>query len=222
MSAGEPGGPVVTGPLTRYEVPFRAYLVQAGYAPRSVRDLVRTMARASCWLDGMGLQPGGITPLVAADLEAGVPGSGPVLRFLRQAGVVAAGAGSGAGPAAALLAEFGAWLAGERGLSPVTVRCYRKHARVFLAGLPEPLDAELQRLEAGQVTSFMVGYCQDRNTESAKAMVTAVHADLPKCCSLVRSRWQRWASLCGQNAARVAGRRRQLSHPLTPSLSSPS
>jgi len=175
MSADERGGPVVTGPLMRHEVPFREHLVQAGYAPRSVRDLVRTMARASCWLDDRGLQAGGITPPVAADLEAGVPGCGPVLRFLRHAGVVDAGAGSGAGPAA-LLAEFGAWLAGERGLSPVTVRGYRKHARVFLAGLAEPLDGALRRLDAGQVTSFMLGYCQDRNTESAKAMVTAVRA----------------------------------------------
>jgi integrase/recombinase XerD len=88
---------------------------------------------------------------------------------------VDAGAGSGAGPAA-LLAEFGAWLAGERGLSPVTVRGYRKHARVFLAGLAEPLDEALRRLDAGQVTSFMLGYCQGRNTESAKAMVTAIRA----------------------------------------------
>ena len=115
-----------------------------------------------------------MTPPVAADLEAGVPGSGPVMRFLRHAGV--AGAGSGAGPVAALLAEFGAWLAGERGLSPVTVRCYRKHARVFLAGLPEPLDGALQRLDSGRVTSFMLGYCRARNTESAKAMVTAIRA----------------------------------------------
>ena len=176
MSADEPGGPVVTGPLARYEGPFRAHLVQAGYAPGSVRDLVRTMARASRWLEDRGLQAGGMTPLVAADLEAGVPGSGPVLRFLRHAGVVDAGAGSGAGPAAALLAEFGAWLAGERGLSPVTVRCYGKHARVFLADLPEPLDGALQRLEAGQVTSFMLGYCRGRNTGSAKAMVTAIRA----------------------------------------------
>jgi site-specific recombinase XerC len=166
----------MTGPLTRYEVPFRAHLERAGYAPRSVRDLVRTMARASCWLDDRGRQAGGMTPPVAADLEAGVPGSGPVLRFLRHAGVVDAGAGSGAGPAAALLAEFGAWLTGERGLSPVTVRGYRKHARVFLAGLPEPLDGALRRLDAGQVTSFMLGYCQGRNTESAKAMVTAIRA----------------------------------------------
>jgi site-specific recombinase XerD len=176
MSADEPGGSVVTGPLARYEAPFRAHLAQAGYAPGSVRDLVRTMARASRWLDDRGLHAGGIAPPVAADLGAGVPGCGPVLRFLRHAGVVDAGAGSGSGPAAALLAEFGAWLAGERGLSPVTVRCYRKHARVFLAGLPEPLDGALQQLDSGQVTSFMLGYCQDRNTESAKAMVTAIRA----------------------------------------------
>ena len=176
MSADEPGGAVVTGPLARYEAAFRGDLMRAGYMSRSVRDLVRTMARASRWLENRGLQAGGITPPVAADLEAGVPGSGPVLRFLRHAGVVDAGAGSGAGPVAALLAEFGAWLTGERGLSPVTVRCYRKHARVFLAGLAEPLDEALQRLDAGQVTSFMLGYCQDRNTESAKAMVTAIRA----------------------------------------------
>ena len=31
-------------------------------------------------------------------------------------------------------------------------------------------------LDAGQVTSFMIGYCQDRNRWSAKAMVTALRA----------------------------------------------
>jgi integrase/recombinase XerD len=42
--------------------------------------------------------------------------------------------------------------------------------------LPEPLTAALPRLDAGQVMSFMLGYCRDRNTESAKAVVTAVRA----------------------------------------------
>ena len=193
MSADEPGGPVVTGPLARYGAPFRGDLVQAGYARGSVRDLVRVMARASRWLEDRGLQAGGITPPVAADLEAGVPGSGPVLRFLRHAGVIDAGAGSEAGAVAALLAEFGVWLTGERGLSPVTVRCYRKHARVFLAGLAEPLDEALQRLDAGQVTSFMLGYCQGRNTESAKAMVTAIRALL------------RFLHVCGRTPVLLAG-----------------
>ena len=93
-----------------------------------------------------------------------------------------------------MLAEFGVWLAGERGLSPVTVRCYRKHARVFLAGLAEPLDEAVQRLDAGQVTSFMLGYCQGRNTESAKAMVTAMRALL------------RFLHVCGRTPALLVGR----------------
>jgi integrase/recombinase XerD len=84
------------------------------------------------------------------------------------------GDGAAAGAAGALLAEFSSWLGRERSLSPVTVRCYAKQARGFLADLPEPLDVALQELGAGQVTAFMVGYCRDRNTWSAKAMVTAL------------------------------------------------
>jgi hypothetical protein len=79
----------------------------------------------------------------AADVKAGLPGPGQ---------------------AAAVLAAFGGWLAGERGLSAVTVVCYVKQARVFLAALPGPLDAVLRGLDAGTVTSFMLGYCQGRNT----------------------------------------------------------
>jgi site-specific recombinase XerD len=100
-----------------------------------------------------------------------------VLRFLREAGVVPAlGSAAGAGPAEAMLAQFRGWLAGERGLSAATVGCYAKQARKFLAYLGEPLDAALAQLDAGQVTSFMVGYCRGRNPESAKALVTAVRA----------------------------------------------
>jgi len=56
------------------------------------------------------------------------------------------------------------------------VVCYGKQARKFLAHLGEPLDAALRQLDAGQVTSFMLGYCRGRNPESAKATVTAVRA----------------------------------------------
>ena len=46
-------------------------------------------------------------------------------------------AGPGCAPAdedsAVLLAEFRMWLDRERGLSPVSVRCYSKQAKAFLA-----------------------------------------------------------------------------------------
>jgi site-specific recombinase XerD len=176
MNADERGVPVVAGPLAGYEAAFRVHLSRSGYTPLSARDLMRAMTRASRWLEDRGLMAGGLTPLLAADLQAGVPHAGPVLRFLREAGVVPAASAAGAGPAEAMLAQFRGWLAGERGLSAATVACYAKQAGKFLEHLPGPLDAALAQLDAGQVTSFMVGYCQGRNPESAKALVTAVRA----------------------------------------------
>ena len=39
------------------------------------------------------------------------------------------------GDSTALLAEFRTWLDRERGLSPVSVRCYSKQSKAFLAGI---------------------------------------------------------------------------------------
>lgn len=44
------------------------------------------------------------------------------------------------------------------GWQRATVRQYVYHARVFLTGLPEPLDGSLRHLSAGQVTKFMLAY----------------------------------------------------------------
>jgi integrase/recombinase XerD len=83
-----------------------------------------------------------------------------------------------ASPAAELLAGFRSWLVAERGLSPETVRCYYCQASTFLASLADPADSAVRRLDSGQVVSFMVAYCRDRNTGSAKAMATALRAFL--------------------------------------------
>lgn len=175
MNAGESVRRIVAGPLAPFEMPFRAELTRQGYASRSMGDLVGSMARLSWWLQTRALSPSGLTPQVVGEVR--IAGLGPVLRFLREIGEVP-GAQSvvGATPVEVLLTEFRAWLAGERGLSAATVCCYGKQARTFLAWLPEPLTTALQRLAAGQVISFMLGYCRDRNTESAKAAVTAVRA----------------------------------------------
>ena len=76
----------------------------------------------------------------------------------------------------AIVGEFRGWLAQERGLSATTVRCYGKQARKLLVFLPQPLDASLRQLDAGQITSFMLEYCRDAHPTSAKATVTAVRA----------------------------------------------
>ena len=80
------------------------------------------------------------------------------------------------GDSAVLLAEFRTWLDRERGLSPVSVRCYSEQSKAFLAGIGGA--GTVSELDAGRVTAFMVDSTQGGNTWSAKAMVTSLRAFL--------------------------------------------
>jgi site-specific recombinase XerD len=95
------------------------------------------------------------------------------------------------GDSVVLLAEFRTWLDRERGLSPVSVRCYSKQSKAFLAGIGGA--GAVSELDAGRVTAFMVDWTQGRNTWSAKAMVTSLRAFL------------RFAHATGRTAAPLAG-----------------
>ena len=92
---------------------------------------------------------------------------------------------------AVLLAGFRTWLDRERGLSPVSVRCYSKQAKYFLAAVGGP--GAVSGLDAAKVTAFMVDHSRDRNTWSAKAMVTSLRAFL------------RFAHATGRTAVPLAG-----------------
>ncbi|MEV2221766.1 hypothetical protein AB0E01_18065, partial [Nocardia vinacea] len=72
-----------------------------------------------------------------------------------------------------LLSEFRRWLL-EQDLSAETVRCYCKQAGIFLDQLPDSSEQAVWQLDSGQVTSFMVGYCRDRNTVYARVDDTAL------------------------------------------------
>ena len=81
-----------------------------------------------------------------------------------------------AGDSTALLAEFCRWLGRERGLSPVSVQCYSKQSKAFLAWIGGA--GAVSGLDAGKVTAFMVDWTVGRNTWTAKAMVTSLRAFL--------------------------------------------
>src|SRR5262249_10728057 len=95
------------------------------------------------------------------------------------------------GDSAVLLAEFRDWRGRGRGLSPVSVRCYSKQSKAFLAGIGGA--GAVSELDAGKVTAFIMGWTQDRNRWSAKAMVTSLRAFL------------RFAHATGRTAAPLAG-----------------
>ena len=107
--------------------------------------------------------------------------------------VSTAGAREETASASDLLAEFGRWLDRQRGLAPVTIRNYCWHAGQFLAALPQPAQVSMSLLDAGTVTAFMVGYCRDRNTNSAKSMARSVRSFL------------RFAHATGRTSAELRG-----------------
>lgn len=90
-----------------------------------------------------------------------------------------------------LLGEFGTWLERQRGLAPESVRCYCNQAKAFLAGIGGA--GAVSGIDAGTVTAFMVSHARDRNTWSAKAMVTSLRAFL------------RFAHATGKTAVPLAG-----------------
>ncbi|MFF0284335.1 tyrosine-type recombinase/integrase [Rhodococcus aetherivorans] len=75
-----------------------------------------------------------------------------------------------------VLIEFGLWLDRQRGLAPVTIHNYCWNVGRFLESLPAGLP--VRSLDAATVTAFMIDFCRDRNTNSAKSMARSVRSFL--------------------------------------------
>ncbi len=94
-----------------------------------------------------------------------------------------------------LLVEFGGWLDRQRGLASITVHNYCWHAEQFLAALPQPTRESLGLLDAGIVTAFMVEFCRDRNTNSAKSMARSVRSFLRFAHATGRTSAELWGAV---------------------------
>jgi integrase/recombinase XerD len=156
---------VVEGPLARYAPGYGVLLVARGCAPAAVEGQLRLMAQLSRWL---AEQCFGEARLTLEAVERFVRSRrarrravGPLLSYLRDVGVVPPPAVVDT-PVERLLAEYGDYLVRERGLVPGSVCLRLDVARLFLAERPEPLLLELQRLQAGDVTAFVVAHCRER------------------------------------------------------------
>jgi site-specific recombinase XerD len=106
-----------------------------------------------------------------------------------------ADAGDGTASVSGVLAEYGQWLDRQRGLAPITIDNYCCNAEQFLAALPEPTQVSVSLLDAGAVTAFMVEYCRDRNTNSAKSMARSVRSFLRFAHATGRTSAQLWGAV---------------------------
>jgi integrase/recombinase XerD len=101
----------------------------------------------------------------------------------------------GTAPVSDLLVEFGGWLDRQRGLAPITIDNYCWNVKQFLAALPQPTQVSASLLDAGTITAFMVEYCRDRNTNSAKSMARSVRSFLRFAHATGRTSAQLWGAV---------------------------
>ena len=78
--------------------------------------------------------------------------------------------------AARILAEFGDYLANERGLVPATVHHPRRFARLFLTEVGVSGELGLAGLTAATVTSFTVSQATRRSPGDMRSLVSAVRS----------------------------------------------
>lgn len=181
----------VSGPLACYVTGFRAELEAQGYRPNAVSDQLRVFAHASRWLGKNGLEPEDLThDRVVAFLSArraegyrlwrSEKGVAPLLGYLRGIGILPRPEPPVLSmPADQLLAEFGAYLAHERGLTVGTINSNLRVARLFLATRPSR-SLELEALSPSEVVAFVASQSGKRSA----AYVTAGLRSFLRFCHL--------------------------------------
>jgi integrase/recombinase XerD len=178
----------VTGPLSGHAAGFRSALVAEGYRPNAVADQLRVLAHLSRWLEHNEISPqqltrGRVLEFLSARRAEGYTlwlsekGVAPSLAYLRRLGVVPLPeVVLPVTPADHLLAEFGAYLADERGLAAGTIAADLHVARLFLATRPAALD--LDALTPAEVVAFVTAQCA---TRSGAYVTTGLRAFLRFC-----------------------------------------
>jgi site-specific recombinase XerD len=121
---------------------YRVWLIQRGYMPGTVRNMLKVLGQVGVWLAGVGLDASQFdeeraSAFLAVRRASGrrrIPGPRamvPLLTYLRDAGVVPAEQPS-VTPLGVLLGQYRSWMVHERGLAATTVLRYENTARRFL------------------------------------------------------------------------------------------
>jgi hypothetical protein len=150
------------GRLGSYVDGYRAWLFDRGYSSGSVTRSLGALGHVGRWMDRHDVDAAELDSDVLnafladhVDRYGQLPSAGvmPLLVYLRSAGVAAAGPMRRCSLLDEFLGEYRNWLAGERALSPDTVRGYTRLAHRFLA---ERVSAEdelgVERLTGADVT----------------------------------------------------------------------
>ena len=185
---GRPSKVRVIGPFASHVAGFRRELERLGYKPHPVCDQLRLMAHVSRWLASENLGAGDLMPARVEEFLAHRRGQGytlwlstkamvPMLEYLRGVGVVPTPTPVvPATEAEQLQVQYRAYLVQERGLAAGTIAGYLHVARLFCAARAVHGELRLGRLNAAEVTEFVLTECASRSVGSAKYIVCGLRS----------------------------------------------
>jgi site-specific recombinase XerD len=167
----------------------RAWLTARGYTPDTVRNMLKDLGQVGVWASAEGLEPAELDEARMATFLAachaagrrrvlGVRGMQPLLRYLRDAGVVPIAEPSSA-TLAQLLAQYRCWMVQERGLAAMTVLRYESTARRFLQEQATAGEVFAPAgLTGADVNAFLLRECGRVSAGSAKGRVAELRSVL--------------------------------------------
>lgn len=174
-------GPFVEG--------YRVRLLQLGYTPETVREMLKVLGQLGRWMASEGVELGqldaaAIDEFLAARRAGGdrrvprVRALGQLLRYLRDVGVMSPEGGPRElTPLERLIAEYHGWLVDERGLASATVLRYEKLARRFLGERVAVEDERgVENLTGAEVSAFLVRECARVSLGAAKGRVAELRS----------------------------------------------
>jgi site-specific recombinase XerD len=168
---------------------YGAWLVERGYTPSTIRNMLKDLGQVGLWLSSQGLTAADldeerVAAFLAARRAAGrrrIPGTramAPLLDYLRATGT-AAEAQPLVTPLTALLAQYRCWLVTERGLAPSTVLRYENTARRFLREQAFNGAAFAPAsLSGADINVFLLRECARVSSGSAKGRVAELRSVL--------------------------------------------
>lgn len=165
---------------------FEAHLLESGYTPGTVKNMLKDTARLGRWMteahvEATELNAASVSTFTASLQSGGarrVPGPRamrPLLDYLASEGVTV-GDPSPPTPLDELVSEYQAWLVDERGLAWPTVLRYEKLARRFLQERADRGVAPTEGLSGTDVTAFLLRETERVSVDSAKGRVAELRS----------------------------------------------
>jgi site-specific recombinase XerD len=174
----------MSGPLSAFAAGFLEDLQHRGYRPGTAAKQLQAMSHLSRWMAERDVESIDLTKPVleefACDRRASgwthvvsLKGLGPLIDYLRRAGLITTGAPAApVGQSAELLDRYAKYLLDRRGMASTSVRNYVDIARVFLDGRQRSRGhLALDELDAATINEFVLNEARRRKVAGTQCVV---------------------------------------------------